>query len=84
MFVILTVSECTTIDDKPCKLPFKYQHQWFDECTWFSAVDAQPWCSTNVDRNGKHLTGNSNWNYCGPGCPGVDGKKEMFSLLVSI
>ena len=30
----------------------------------------QPWCSTKVDDNGQHITGN--WGDCGPDCPGED------------
>ena len=28
-----------------------------------------PWCSTKVDRNGEHISGQGNWGNCDETCP---------------
>ena len=30
--------------------------------------DGKPWCSTSVDENGKHISGQKFWGHCGPEC----------------
>ena len=56
---------CTTDSGKPCVFPFKYLGKTYNECTW--ALAAEPWCSTQVDSDGNHIT--YHWGYCGPYCP---------------
>ena len=38
----------------------------FDACTNDSDPDGRLWCSTKVDRSGKHINGN--WGYCSEDC----------------
>jgi len=62
---------------KPCIFPFTFAKtgKTYTECT----VDYgnEYWCSTKVDEDGFHLSGN--WGECGQGCPGVpdDGSRGV-------
>ena len=39
--------------------------------------DVKPWCSTKVDDNGVHISGQGKWGYCGQECP-CDGEDCPF------
>ena len=39
--------------------------------------DNRPWCSTKVDDNGVHISGQGKWGYCDPECP-CDGTECPF------
>ena len=39
--------------------------------------DVRPWCSTKVDNNGAHISGQGKWGYCDPDCP-CDGTQCPF------
>ena len=63
----------TTIGADPntlCIFPFRYKGKTYDACTWKDAdqTNNQAWCSTKVDRFGKHVQEQGNWGNCGQGC----------------
>ncbi len=51
----------------PCVFPFNYEGTTYTECTTIDNF-AIPWCSTEVDSNGKFVRGK--WGDCSPGCLG--------------
>ena len=71
-----------------CVFPFTYKGIKHNKCI-FEAGDETPWCSTKVDENGKHVSGQDQWGYCEETCP-IDGKKYrcnieiLFNLLIYI
>ena len=38
-------------------------------CTTTDTEDGLDWCSTKVDEEGQHVTGQGDWGVCGPDCP---------------
>lgn len=44
---------------KPCTIPFKYDNQWFHECTSTGREDGHLWCATTQDY-GK----DERWGFC--------------------
>ena len=54
--------------NKPCAFPFKFKGQQYRTCTDYSDPDGKFWCSTKVDRNGKHVGKAGEWGYCAEGC----------------
>jgi len=56
-------------EGKPCIFPFTFAKtgKKYTECTTDGGHEY--WCSTKVDDEGFHLSGN--WGECGEGCPGV-------------
>ena len=67
--------QCLTIahDDgpqvgKPCVIPFTINGEVKDGCLW-EKNESKPWCSTKVDENGAHVSGQEQWGYCGSNCP---------------
>ena len=54
-----------------CIFPFWYKGKNYDTCTLKDAdnTNNEAWCSTKVDRSGKHVTGKGKWGNCGQGCP---------------
>ena len=52
---------------KPCIFPFKYGRRTYTKCITFHS-HVKPWCSTKVDREGRHINGN--WGTCDENCPG--------------
>ena len=56
-----------------CVFPFTSSGMTYEACTM--ASDVKPWCSTKVDENGVHVTGQGKWGYCDPEecpCDGAD------------
>ena len=53
-----------------CVFPFIYNGRISDRCT---SIDGDaPWCSTAVDSNGVHISGQGLWEVCtDPACPGM-------------
>lgn len=62
---------CSTIGGqvigKPCIFPFILNNQKYNSCTDILDSSGNYWCSTKVDINGKHISGN--WGYCNNFCP---------------
>jgi len=48
--------EAMTKDNVPCVFPFTYSGQTYEACTEADS-DGKPWCSTEVDDDGNHITG---------------------------
>ena len=70
---VSSLDGCRTTSDGPqvntaCVFPFIYKGKEHNECT-FQKGDENPWCSTKVDGDGKHVGGQKQWGYCGKQCP---------------
>ena len=52
--------------DVACHFPFTTGDKTYDACTTDLDPDKRFWCSTKVDRSGKHVSGN--WGYCSEDC----------------
>jgi len=55
-----------------CIFPFTWAHtgKTYDGCAFDPSIDTYPWCSTQVDGNGNHVTGQGKWGKCDPdACP---------------
>lgn len=55
--------------NKPCVFPFEFSREKHYSCTDLKDP-GNPWCSTKVDKNGKHIGGANEWGYCEKGCDG--------------
>lgn len=66
-------SQCMTnagaSPNSKCIFPVIYQGKIFTSCTRFDDPDDVPWCSTLVDENGRHVSHQGKWGYCGSRCP---------------
>ncbi len=62
------MTEETSGNPKPCIFPFKFSGQTLTECTKIDNPKDNPWCSTKVDSEGKHVTSGGFWGYCGQDC----------------
>ena len=51
-----------------CIFPFKFAQKIFNSCTREKDPDGNLWCSTKVDKDGKHIGGANEWGYCEDGC----------------
>ena len=61
---------CHTIDNKPCRFPFRYNGVSYSTCTLVAADEEnKAWCSTLVDEEGNHVSGGGHYGDCGPKCP---------------
>ena len=75
-----TSQKCkTTNEDGPqknrsCVFPFIYQEITFESCTNRSDPDNKFWCSTKVDKDGKHVGNRSEWGFCDRDCEEGKGK----------
>ena len=49
---------------KPCKFPFIFKERLFDKCTDYTDKKGKIWCSTNITKDGKHVTDGGYWGYC--------------------
>ena len=45
-------------------------NRFYQDIYIYIFVSIQPWCSTEVDDNGKEV--DDKWGYCGPDCPTED------------
>ena len=60
----------------PCVFPFNFKTKDNYKCIWDKTG---PWCSTKIDKFGKHVGGNRGfWGYCNPQCPTYDKHKGSF------
>ncbi len=50
-----------------CIFPFRFRGESHSGCTLVSAGDGKPWCSTQVDSRGTHVSGT--WAHCEASCP---------------
>jgi hypothetical protein len=53
-----------------CVFPFTFRGQTFNQCTLVgnNPGETEPWCSTAVNANGVHISGQGNWGFCSAGC----------------
>jgi len=74
---------CKTTSEGPqvnaaCIFPFIYRGKEYNKCTYEKGDDT-PWCSTKVDANGNHVSGQKQWGYCGEQCP-ILGQEECRTI----
>ena len=50
----------------PCIFPFTFNDVTYHECI---LDNDGAWCSTEVDNDGIHVSGQGKWGICGPECP---------------
>merc|ERR1712013_458375 len=60
-----STSTCLTTSSQACVFPFTYQGVVHNSCTLSGFPD--PWCSTQTDGSGTHVTGN--YGDCASSCP---------------
>ena len=55
----------------PCIFPFRYKGVSYNTCTLAGNTpsETKPWCSTFIDDDGDHVSGEGHWGNCGPDCP---------------
>ena len=61
----------------PCVFPFGFKGIDHNQCIWDGDSENGAWCSTKVDKNGKHISGDGNWGNCAPECPFSSPPKEL-------
>jgi hypothetical protein len=89
-FYSIPVLGCKTIkgadSNTLCIFPFRYKGKTYDTCTLKDAdnTNNEAWCSTKVDRSGKHVTGKGKWGNCGQGCPFPNGGGKYFQISTYI
>lgn len=59
---------------KPCVFPFIYKNRTFKGCSELDTTD--PWCSTELDKNGFHSEGH--WGNCPTECR-IDGRGTLLT-----
>jgi len=55
--------------NQPCIFPFIWYGKTYNGCPIDPDDSSQRWCSTKVDSNGNHITGQGNWGHCSSKCP---------------
>ena len=57
-------------DGLPCVFPFKFHGKTYSSCTnkVKHLTNNLPWCSTKVDKRGKHISGKGHWGNCDETC----------------
>ena len=68
--------KCQTEEGKKCIFPFVYKGNTYDICTTVDSDNGHAWCATTVERNRSVPFGS--WDDCRPGCPGYEGKRNIF------
>ena len=53
----------------PCVFPFEFKGIDHNQCIWDGDSVNGAWCSTKVDKKGKHVSGGGHWGNCAPECP---------------
>ena len=51
---------------KKCTFPFTYLGTKYHACTMLDGDGVRSWCSTEVDAEGKYISGK--WGFCEPEC----------------
>lgn len=77
-----SLAEDSPQKNQTCVFPFTFGNTTYPECTRNHDEFGQPWCSTKVDSNGKHVSGSEHWGYCDPGkiTPIRIGQVSLFSM----
>ena len=64
----------------PCVFPFEFKGIDHNQCIWDGDSENGAWCSTKVDKKGKHVGGGGHWGNCAPECPFSAPLKGKFVL----
>jgi len=54
--------------NQPCIFPFTWNGKTYNGCPIDPEDSSERWCSTKVDSNGNHITGQGNWGHCNSKC----------------
>ena len=79
--------ECLTMSGPSsgmkCIFPFTWRGETYDACTReaSTASNGDPWCSTKVDDDGVHISGQGNWGGCSQACPVKEGCECVIPFL---
>ena len=65
----------------PCVFPFEFKGIDHNQCIWDGDSENGAWCSTKVDKKGKHVSGGGHWGNCAPECPFNTPPKGKFVLI---
>ena len=71
----------------PCKIPFiwrknpdfPYQQYW--GCIKDNENPTETWCSTEVDTDGRHVTGKGAYGFCSDSCPKHDPTNDQENVI---
>lgn len=55
--------------NRKCLFPFIFREKIYRGCTNDYDPNGRLWCSTLVDENGNHISGQGEWGYCSNNCP---------------
>ena len=84
---IIFIGECLTSagpsSGERCIFPFTWFEKTYNVCTHdghtgLAEINGEPWCSTKVDEDGTHISGQGNWGRCGQACPEEEGCNCIF------
>merc|ERR550532_1228802 len=60
--------KCRASNGKLCKFPFEFRGKVFASCTTDFDPENRSWCSTKVDSQGVHISGQGEYGYCPASC----------------
>ena len=68
-----------------CIFPFVYEGVTHNACTkhGIEHTEYEPWCSTNVDKFGGHVSGGGHWGDCGQECSFEPGMSKIIVAFYS-
>ena len=59
---------------KPCIFPFIFKGVTYNACPPDPKEKSETWCSTKVDGNKNHVTGEKEYGFCSRNCPKHTGR----------
>ena len=66
--------------NQPCAFPFKFKGKIYHKCTTVLDPDNKLWCSTRVNKLGKHVGGGGNYGYCDERCTDHQQRSTLTSM----
>ena len=74
--ILVSAQDCSVTvkgpqPNKKCVFPFEFSRQKHYSCTDLKDP-GNFWCSTKVDKDGKHIGGAKEWGYCAEGCVSIE------------
>ena len=79
-------SGCSTNGGKdpfrPCIFPFTFDGVKYFGCPKDLFEEDKRWCSTKVDADGNHVTGQNKYGFCSPNCP-IHNDGEYYIIRMS-
>ena len=78
--VCITESD-SKVANAPCVFPFKHKGVVYEGCPVDRKDKTRRWCSTKIDKDGKHVNGN--YGFCSKNCPIELVKGFLFVLFLT-